>query len=232
MGQARQPSLSTMLRHLKWLIAPVLETQQLFPKNRARPRLERDRTRISEFLKMPIKNISPVEGGQAQLVDFLEVMRRNDKAPKLDELLKLAPDEPIGPCERIILVQKPGVGWVEGKAKQWPKSVSDLRAKFPGYQPGYWFRENMKYGDVPADDAPLSEWVAKMIDHAKAKWSGEIDGRKTRLQFKEWLPYYLDNDRLCWTGHPKLRRARELLRIACGMPRFAPTRGAANDRSR
>jgi hypothetical protein len=112
------------------------------------------------------------------------------------------------------------------KAEQWPKSVFDLRAKFPGYQPGHRFRENMKHGDVPADDAPLSEWAAKMIDHAKAKWSGEIDGRKTRLQFKEWLPHYLDNDRFCWTGHPKLVGARELLRIACGMPRFAPTRRA------
>jgi hypothetical protein len=171
---------------------------------------------------MSIQNTPPAARGQAQIIDFFEVRLRKGKVT-LDEILKLSPNEPIGPCERVILVQKPGVGWVEGKAKKWPKRVFDLRATFPEYQPGYRFRENMKYGNCPADDAPLSQWVAKMLNHAKAKYSGELEGGKTRLPFKEWLPYYLDNNGLCWTGHPKLDEAREILRIACGMPRFAPT---------
>jgi hypothetical protein len=121
-------------------------------------------------------------------------------------------------------MQKCGMGWVEGERQRWPKRVLALRQKFPGYQPGHRFREEMKYGDMPPDDAPLSAWVAKELNFAKAKWSGEIDGKKTKKQFKEWLPYYLDNDALCWIGHPKLERARELLRTAvcralrCGGP--------------
>jgi hypothetical protein len=68
---------------------------------------------------MSIQNTSPATRGQAQIIDFFEVRLRKGKVT-LDEILKLSPNEPIGPCERVILVQKPGVGWVERKAKQWP----------------------------------------------------------------------------------------------------------------
>jgi hypothetical protein len=155
-------------------------------------------------------------------------MLRSGKAPTVGELLKLAPDEPLGPPEGILMVQKRGVGWVEGERKRWPKRVLTLRKKFPGYQPGYHFREDMKYGRQPqCEDAPIAEWVTVMLNHAKAKWSGEIDANWTRLQFKDWLPYYLDNETLCWCGWPGLDGATQILRIACGLPRFAPTRRAS-----
>jgi hypothetical protein len=64
---------------------------------------------------MSIQNTSPAARGQAQIIDFFEVRLRKCKVT-LDEILKLSPNEPIGPCERVILVQKPGVGWVEGAA--------------------------------------------------------------------------------------------------------------------
>jgi hypothetical protein len=161
----------------------------------------------------------------ARVALFLDSFLPTCKAPLLDELLKLAPEEPIGPCERKILLQKPGVGWVVGEAKKWRKSVFVLRQKFPGYQPGYRFRENMKYGRQPrCENAPLAEWVTVMLNHAKAKWSGEIDAKRTRLQFKDWLPYYLENKTLCWCGDPGLDSAREILRIACKLSGFASTR--------
>jgi hypothetical protein len=194
---------------------------------------------------------SPATRGQAHSVDILEVLQLIDQGlsleeharvtlflddflpncngPLLEELLKLAPDEPIGPCERKILVQKRGAGWVVGEAKKWPKSVFALREKFPGYQPGYRFREDMKYGNQPPEDAPLSEWVAKLINHAKAKWAGEIGGRKTRLQFKEWLLYYLENAALCWTGYPGLVTAREILKVACNYPGSLRREGQDNE---
>jgi hypothetical protein len=172
---------------------------------------------------MYTKNTPPAARGQAQ-IDFLEHMLHNSKAPTLDKLLALAPDEPLGPPEGLLMVQKRGVGWTVGHRQRWPKSVlATTRAKFPGYQPGHWFRENMKYGRCPREGASLCQMVTVMLNHAKAKWSGEIDGRKTRLQFKEWLPRYLDNETLCWCGAPGLDAAREILRIACRLSRFSPT---------
>jgi hypothetical protein len=75
------------------------------------------------------------------------------------------------------MVQKRGVGWTPGRRQHWPKSVLARREKFPGYQPGHQFRENMKYGRAPPDDAPLSAWLPVLLNHAKAKWSPEIDAK-------------------------------------------------------
>jgi len=77
----------------------------------------------------------------------------------------LAPDEPVGPCERRILTPQR----IPATSKKWPKTVFVTREKYPGYQPGYRYRENMKYGWRPTDDASLSEYMTAMINHAKAK---------------------------------------------------------------
>lgn len=144
----------------------------------------------------------------------------------LDELLKLSPDGPIGPCEREVLVQKRGVGWVCGKATQWPKSVLKLCQRFPEYQPSHNVREKMKYGYTPPDDAPLSEWINTELSFAKAKWCGEIEGKKTRKQFKDWLPDYLKNDGLWYHTCPSGDAAREVLRVAYRLSGVIPTGGA------
>jgi hypothetical protein len=128
-------------------------------------------------------------------------------------LASYAPDEPLGPPEGDILTPQ----GIPAARKKWPKSVFDTREKFPGYQPGYEYRENMKYGRCPDDDAPLHEWITARINHAKAKWSGHIDGRRTKLQFVEWLPTYLNDDGLRWHVG-KMDAATEFLREKYGMP--------------
>lgn len=142
-------------------------------------------------------------------------------------LAKYAPDEPLGPPEGNDDVCVPGVGWTFPPRKLWPKSVIEKRAKFPGYQPGYRYQENMKYGRRPDEDAPLDAWVTTLINHAKAKWSLSIGANKTRLQFAEWMPSYLDDDSLRWKGVGKLDAAAQFLRERYGMPPLAPTRRAS-----
>jgi hypothetical protein len=161
--------------------------------------------------------------GSGQPDDFLDAMLREGRTPTLDVLLALAPDEPLGPPEGFIYRQKRGSGWVLSERQCWSKAVHAFRDKFPGYQPGYRFREEMKFGRAPLSDAPLSAWVATLITHAKAKWSGVVEAKRTRLQFRDWLPEYLDHDMLCWRGGPGLDEANQILRIACGLPRFRRT---------
>ncbi len=103
----------------------------------------------------------------------------------LTMLQSLAPDEPLGPPEGIILTPQ----GVPTSRKRWPNWVFATREKYPGYQAGGLYREDMKYGRRrPAHDAPLSQFVTALINHAKAKWSGCIDGKRTKLQFVDWLP--------------------------------------------
>jgi hypothetical protein len=136
-------------------------------------------------------------------------------------LAEYAPDEPLGPPEGNDDVYVPGEGWSFPPRTRWPKCVFDTREKFPGYQPGYWYRENMKYGHCPADGAPLREWIAALLSHARAKWSGYIDGKQTKLQFVEWLPSYLGDDGLRWHAGT-MDAAAECLRVKYGMPPMAP----------
>jgi hypothetical protein len=139
-------------------------------------------------------------------------------------LAEYAPDEPLGPPEGNDDVYVPGEGWTFPPRTRWPKRVFDTREKFPGYQPGGRYRENMKYGRCPADSAPLREWITALINHAKAKWCGCIDGKRTKLQFVEWLPSYLDDDcGMRWAISP-MEAATQFLREKYGMPPLAPKR--------
>jgi hypothetical protein len=132
-------------------------------------------------------------------------------------LQMLAHDEPVGPCERINATAHHG----ERLSKQWPKVVFATAQKYPGYQPGYLYRENMKYGRTPAKDAPLDQHLAALINHAKAKWSGYIDGKGRKLQFVDWLPSYLDDDTLRYDLSQE-EAATQFLRASYGMPYRAP----------
>ncbi len=138
-------------------------------------------------------------------------------------LAEYAPDEPLGPPEGNDDVYVPGVGWTFPLRKRWPDEVYAVREKFPGYQPGYRYRENMKYGRRPDDDAPLSAWVTTLINDAKATWSQFVGANNTNLQFVEWMPSYLDDDNLRWKRVGKLDAAAQFLREMYGMPPLAPT---------
>lgn len=165
---------------------------------------------------------APIARGQ-EPVDFLAVQLANGSAPTLDKIFEQYHFEPLGPPEGLIMVQVRGVGWVEGERQRWPKSVLALRERFPGYQPGGRFREMMKYGRCPPPDAPLREQIRQVLDHARAKWCGFVGAGKTKKQFRDWLPEYLDDDNLCWRID-QLASALQILRLACGLPRFHATR--------
>jgi hypothetical protein len=122
-----------------------------------------------------------------------------------------APHEPLGSPEDM---------------ERWPDEVHALRDRFPGYQPGSRYQENMKYGRRPPDDAPLMAWVTTLLNHAKAKWSVSIGCSNTDLQFAEWLPLYLEDEVIRWSGEGKLDAAAQFLRATFGMPPLPPTRGA------
>ena len=136
----------------------------------------------------------------------------------------ISPDEPLGPPEGEILKQQRGAEYVLATRERWPKRELEKRAKYRGYQPGGWYRENMKYGQTPGEDAPLPDWLTAIVRHAKALWSRDLQANVTRQQFVEWLPSYLDNDDFRWTDAGKLEAAAQYLReMYCMSPR-PPTR--------
>ncbi|MDQ6701683.1 MAG: hypothetical protein M3Z96_00500 [Pseudomonadota bacterium] len=176
---------------------------------------------------------------------FLEVMLRNGKAPSLDMLLALVPDEPLLVAEPYESFT-PGTGEVivtmRGDYKivhwKWRKSDLALRERFPGLQLDYHFREARKY-NLPYGE-PLSVWVSELLTTAKMHWSRAVQAYAngwaksmglgihcTNLQFRDWLPGYMKDVNWFEGGsRPDDRgdEAAQLIRIACGLPRFAPTR--------
>jgi hypothetical protein len=144
-------------------------------------------------------------------VDLLAGMLALERAPPLDGLLELAPDEPVALCD--------------GCEPVWRAQQIALRKQFPGYQPSYDFREAKKYKSPP-EDANLDAWVKAFLDTAKMHWSREILGKQTRLQFREWLPGYLYRETWFWRFSGRWDEAAQLLRLAYGPPRFRRTRRA------
>jgi hypothetical protein len=173
---------------------------------------------------MDTKDTPLAKRGQADIVDYLEVMLRNGKAPPLDELLELMPDEPLAPPHDV-----KDTGWLECEdayREDWLREARELHAKYPGYQDSYWKREEMRWSNYPTDGSPLIEFVRALIGYLKADWCDYILNKDTCLQFRQWLPGHLDPNSF-WlqrktAGWPE---ALQILRIACGLPRFAPTRG-------
>jgi len=172
-----------------------------------------------------------------QAHDFFAVPLRDKRVPPLVAVLMrealTSPPRPLGPPEGLICKSNGAFA----KRKSWPNSVHKLREQYSGYQPGYETREAMKYGDMPDENAPLSAFVFKRLDHGRAVWSAEIDTKRTRRQFDEWLPLHLDFQTLVtplWPdGAPGggsndgWALSLQFLRLACGLPRFVPCRQSA-----
>lgn len=168
------------------------------------------------------------------VVDFLAEMLPRGEAPTLDALLALSPDEPLLAVEyyKDTLPDRDGLikttrGTYLIVPCEWPKRQLELRKRYPGLQLDYCFREARKYNS-PYDE-PLSGWVRELLTTAKMHWSREVaahaNGARgincTNLQFRDWLPGYMDKDG-GWPGFGE--SARQIVRIACGLPRFAPTK--------
>lgn len=153
--------------------------------------------------------------------DFLAEMLSLGQRCTIDELLELCPDEPLADLEDRDLK------WVTAREHaKWWKRAAELRAQYPGFQAAHWFLEQMKYGNVPDPGAPLGEFVRARLSHAKALWSRDISAGGTRLQFPEWLGLHINGETWIlplWPDSPGWSEALQVLRIACGLPRMAPT---------
>ena len=85
----------------------------------------------------------------------------------------------------------------------------------------------MKYGSLPSDGAPLSEYVRARISHAKALWSRDVSTKQTRLQFVDWLRDHIDGKTWIaplWPYGEGWSEALQLLRLSCGLPRHPATK--------
>jgi hypothetical protein len=161
--------------------------------------------------------------------DLVLQMLRQGRSPRLDRLLALSPDEPLAeldPDESGKMKRVRGVGWTV-VPRTLRKSDWTLAEKYPGLQLSYSKLEQMKYGDTPPDGAPLSEFVRARISHAKALWSRDVLAKHTKLQFRDWLRLHIDGQTWIdplWPDWPGWSEALQVLRIAYGLPRFAPTK--------
>jgi hypothetical protein len=108
--------------------------------------------------------------------------------------------------------------------------------EFPGLQPCAYYREAREY-NTPHSDCAI-DWVREFIITAKMHWSLEVInygiwpgglrgrmGECTNLQFPDWFPEYLNRKDWFWDLGGRWGEAAQIVRLACGLPRFAPTRG-------
>ena len=127
--------------------------------------------------------------------------------------------EPVPPT-KIILKQIKGGAWVESTRVGFTKRWRTLMERFPGYIPDYRQREQLKYHLCPPEHAPIEEWIAQVLNHATAKWSGEVD-RGEKRQFVDWLCVYLESTNFRWKlGYANRVKAESLVRLAWGLSRF------------
>ena len=192
-----------------------------------------------------------IGGGLPWLVPEMPVSRRVapqkpmslGKAPTLDTLLALSPDEPLLAAEPYyedkdklpdgaVLIKTRTRGTYIIVQRKWTKRQLELRRRYPGLQLDYHFREARKYNRPWGE--PLSDWVREILTTAKMHWSRAVHGNRsakhiglsinyTNLQFRDWLPSYMDEDGGMQGGR-ECDEARRIIRIACGLPRFAPTK--------
>jgi hypothetical protein len=137
-----------------------------------------------------------------------------------------------------LLVTRFGVCKIVGhtSSKRWLR----LSTRFPGVQLSYFYREHRKYNRPIGE--PLCVWLRELLTTAKMHWSravkawgngwGKYPARScldwTNLQFKDWLPGYMEDEN--WfegISDDRGVEAAQIVRLACGLPRFAPTRGAS-----
>jgi hypothetical protein len=160
--------------------------------------------------------------------DYLAKMLSQGRAASLDKLLALCPDEPLAelePGESTKMGQVRGIGWT-GVPRPLSKADRALAERYPGLQLSHRKLEHMKYGNPPQDGAPLSEYVRARISHAKALWSRDLSARWTKLHFRDWLRLHVNGETWIppvWPNSSDWSQALQVLRIAYGLPRLAPT---------
>lgn len=125
----------------------------------------------------------------------------------------LAPDEPLGPPEGSVMVRQRGIGWIVHPRSRWTKKIIDRHAKYPGFQPGHRYREDMKYGRTPHGGS-VADWKTAFINHSKAIWSRDLLGGRHRQQFADWFCTYI-RDVKPWCSVPEMLQAVAELRSAC-----------------
>lgn len=158
---------------------------------------------------------------EVKVFDIYYEMLTRRIAPMLEVLLALCPDEPLGPPEGVVTVKIPGKGKVRHARTHWPEQQQFLHVLFPGYQPGNKFRDSMKYDNQPDDGAPLAESIRAALKYSKADWSWELKTGRTTLQFRDWLPLYLNEvtpSMPLWLVVEGWVDAFQILRLACGLP--------------
>jgi hypothetical protein len=96
----------------------------------------------------------------------------------------LAPDEPF------MRVDAMGVPYCP-TCEDWPQSELEKGAKYRGYQPDRAYQGFLKFG-VSWSDARESVRRAGFVNIAKSIWSREIQVGKTKRQFVDWMPLYLN----------------------------------------
>ena len=135
-------------------------------------------------------------------------------------IIGLRPVVDATPPTRAILKQVKGGGWVEGTRVGFNARCRTLMKRFPGYIPDYWQREQLKYRQCPTEHAPIEDWIVQILNHATAKWSGEVDGGEKR-QFMDWLCVYLESPNLRWNlSYANRIKAESLVRMAWGLSQF------------
>jgi len=129
----------------------------------------------------------------------------------LDELIALAP--PLSPE----IIEKLG---------DWSAKDRKLIRQFPGADPEYDRREDAKY-TTPRRRQNLRASLVSLLYTARSHWSRDVftaDGwrSQTRLQFREWLPDYLNRETWWWGSclqdGVSISDAGNLLLAACGLP--------------
>ncbi len=100
---------------------------------------------------MSKKSDLPASGGQKpRTADHLAEMLSRGEALRLDKLLALSPDEPLG------VIEEPGAPrTIPSNGGAWWKKACALRAEYPGFQADHWVLEGMKFGNTPNPGAPL-----------------------------------------------------------------------------
>ena len=167
-------------------------------------------------------------GGQATYDLLRSQLLRAGRAPSIGALLALSPDEPLAefePDESQKLGQVRGIGWTLVPRKI-TKAGRKLAERFPGLQLSYRKRERMKYGSLPSDGAPSSEYVRARISHAKALWSRDVSTKQTRLQFVDWLRDHIDGKRGLRRFGPMVKGGPRRCNFwpSCGLPRHPATK--------
>jgi hypothetical protein len=176
--------------------------------------------------------------------DFLGEMLLRGDAPTLDMVLTLSPDEPLTALRPYEGVPPAGAQVIETRLgtfimvpHEWTTRQRKLKERCRGLQLDYWAREARKYFEPYGET--LSGWVRELLNTAKMHHSLAVvtyyNGYPkniglttycTNLQFRDWLPGYLEEVGWYVGARREVRwdEAGQIARIACGLPRFAPTK--------